>query len=127
MRRIMLIALLLTGCQQADSVGREEYERLQTRVAQLESSVDGLAKKSVEQATPAKQQPSPPQQPEKKAANSYRLIGTSSQSDKSYLYPSKEKCEAAKASLLQGWKEEQDAMNPRPIVMFRPSPNCLPI
>jgi hypothetical protein len=123
----MLIALLLPGCQQTDSVGREEYERLQTRVAQLESSMEGLAKKSTTQTTPAIQQTPPSKQPDKKVLNTYQLIGTSSQSDKSYPYPSKEKCEAAKASLLKSWKEEQEAMNPRPAVLFRPSPNCLPI
>ena len=127
MKRGMLMLLLLSGCQQSNGVGREEYERLQDRVARLESSAHDLASKPIEAPTPASQPISPARQPEKTAINTYQLIGTSFHGEGSHFYPSKAKCEAAKAALVQGWKEEQEAMDPRPVFINRPSPNCIPI
>lgn len=127
MRILIPLIALLAGCQKSEGVGREEYERLQTRVAQLEGSVAELRGKSGVKTSELKEAPSTLPKTKSQPVYTYRLIGSSSDSDISFPYVSREKCEDAKEALLESWQEELEAMNPRPVIKFRPSPACIPV
>ena len=117
--------VILAGCQPQSEVRREEYNRVEERISQLEGQVARMESRETQKAAPPP--PKAPNPVEIQPRYTHQLIGTSFKDDGEHLYTSKAKCGAAKSALLQGWKEDQDAMNPRPIIMSRPSPNCLPL
>lgn len=127
MKTLIPLVALLAGCQQSEDVGREEYERLQTRVAQLEGSLTELRGKVELKTTEIKEAPPTMPKTSSQPIYTYRLIETSSESDISFPYVSREKCEEAKEALLESWQEELEAMSPRPVIKFRPSPTCIPV
>jgi outer membrane murein-binding lipoprotein Lpp len=122
----LLLSLVLAGCQQPaeNQIGREEYERLQTRVAQLESQIDGLKTKQAEKQEVAPTVPKAQPAPERKLKNTYQLVGTSFKNEGGHFYMDKLKCENAKQTLLDAWSADDDRNR---TYTNRPTPACLPL
>ena len=124
--RIAGLALVfLGGCQQSEVVTRTEYERLETRVAQLEQRVATL---SEEQS-----KPKPIQQPEPKPVvpaapavprTTYQLLGMGNQVGP-LRYSSAGACERAKQTLIDTWNEQDNRNRERGIFTVRATLVCV--
>jgi outer membrane murein-binding lipoprotein Lpp len=125
-----LLPLVLAGCQQpADNqIRRDEYERLQTRVAQLEGQIDALKAKQQAKQEAAPTVTKAPPAPERKPKNAYQLVGTSFKNEGDHFYADRHKCESARQTLLDAWSADDERNRKRGIVFTsRPAPACLPI
>ncbi len=132
---IAAATVLLSACQQPENVSRLEFERLQTRLVQVEIKVSelesGLAKAKVVAETAAEKTTNAvggQTPPVRSNVDRYQLVGTSFQNQQTFRYTSKAGCEAAKQTLLEDWKREDDLGRQKGIIYrSRPTPSCLPI
>lgn len=116
--------LALGGCRDANTVQRSEFDQLKFEVAALKSEVSTLS--TEREALAAKeraQQIEPP-----KPVMTYQLIGSSFKDEQTFKYPTRQRCEEARATLIETWAEE-DARNRERGVIYtsRPTPTCLPL
>lgn len=124
--------LLLSGCQPSNTIDRAEFERLQTRVAQLDERVAILSEQQAKAKPPAptatSAQPAVPKVVETpKSKANFQLIGLGNQAPGPLRYASSGACEEAKAAMLNSWNEQDNRNRERGIYNFRPTLTCLPV
>ena len=124
---VVLVLVALGGCQQAEVVNRAEYERLQTRVAQLEERVANLSAqqskvKPVEQPVPKPVAAAAPAIPR----TTYQLLGMGNQVGP-LRFSSAGTCETAKQTLIDSWNDQDNRNRERGIFTVRATLVCVPV